>query len=101
MPRKAAAVPNRHIHTTFPPQLADRLELYLYSESEGRVPKAALQAFLVERVSEFFNHRTLDLAPYLRTNPGEVVVSANEHSLFKLINHLKEVTPSVHVPPSE
>lgn len=92
MPRKAALVPNRHIHTTLPPNLADRLELYLFSDSEGRVPKAALQQFLIERISEFFTNRTVDLAPYLRTNPGEVIVSANEHSMFKLINHLKEVT---------
>lgn len=94
MPRKAAAIPNRRVHTTLPPELATRLELFLWSESENRVPKSALQSFLVERISEFFNHRTVDLAPYLRTNPGEVIITANEYSLFKLINHLKGVTPN-------
>ncbi len=89
MPRKAALVPNRHIHTTLPPELATRLELFLWSESEGRVPKSAMQSFLIQRISEYFNMRELDLAPYLGTLPGELVVSGNDHTLSRLINHLK------------
>lgn len=89
MPRPPAIIPNRHVHTTLPPELATRLELFLFSEAEQRVPKGAMQQFLIQRISEFFSHRSVDLSPFLRTNPGEVVVSGSDHSLSTLINHLK------------
>jgi hypothetical protein len=55
MPRKAAIVPNRHLHTTLPEHLAARLELFLWSEVEGKVPQGAYQAFISARIVEFFD----------------------------------------------
>jgi hypothetical protein len=89
MPRPRAVVPNRHIHTTLPAELATRLELYLWSESEQRVPWNAIQTFFVQRISEFFSTRTLDLSPYLGSLPGELVVSGNDATISRLITHLK------------
>jgi hypothetical protein len=45
------------------------LELYLYSEAEQRIPFAAYQRFLVDRIREFFSRGTLDIAPYFTDIP--------------------------------
>ncbi len=89
MPKPAAIVPNRHIHTTIPPDLAVRMELYLYSEVEGRAPKGAIQQFLIQRIREFFDLKSLDLSPFLGSQPGEHLVQGNTHTIFLLLNHLK------------
>ena len=91
MSRKPAIIPNRHWHTTVPKDLADRVDLLLFSDSEGRVPQGSLQSFLTRLVREFFSTRQLDLAPFLSSLPGEHVISGSDRTLSKLINHLKEV----------
>ena len=98
MPRKPAIVPNTHIHTTLPPNLATKLELHLYSELEERVPRGAMQAFLVARIAEYFDRTTVDLAPYMNTLPNEVVISGHPHSVDKLIHHLKGGSSNVTIP---
>lgn len=40
--------------TAFPEDIRAKLDLYLWSESEQRVPKGAYQKFLVERIRAFF-----------------------------------------------
>ena len=40
--------------TTLPEDVRAKLDLHLYSEAEGRVPKGAIQAFLIERIREYF-----------------------------------------------
>jgi hypothetical protein len=45
------------LHTTLPEDLHAKLTLYLFSESEGRVPKGAYQKFICERIVEFFANR--------------------------------------------
>lgn len=89
MPRPPAIVPNTHLHTTLPPVLATRLEILLWSEVEGRVPRGAYQTFLIARIQEFFDTKRVDLSPYLNTSLGEVVVSGSPHSIDKLITRLK------------
>lgn len=89
MPRSPAIIPNRNIHTTLPAELATRLELYLWSESEGRVPRGAMQDFLIQRIQEFFAARTIDLSPYLASLPGEVIVSGSDAAILRLVSHLK------------
>lgn len=89
MPRPRAIVPNRNVHTTLPAELATRLEIFLWSESEGRVPKGALQTFLIQRIREYFETRQMDLSPYLGSLPGEYVLSGNEATISRLIHHLQ------------
>jgi hypothetical protein len=43
--------------TTLPEDIRAKLDLYLYSEVEGRVPKGAYQQFFIERIQEFFQQR--------------------------------------------
>jgi hypothetical protein len=89
MPPKAKITPNRHIHTTIDAALADRIEEFLFSELEGRVPKGAMQAFLTRQIQEFFSHRELDLAPYIGSMPAEFVVRGTPESIGMLEATLK------------
>ena len=43
------------LHTTIPEDIRAKMDVYLYSDVEGRVPKGAYQEFLVGLVMEFFN----------------------------------------------
>jgi len=43
------------LHMHIPEGIRARLDLYLHSDLEGRVPKGAYQAFFSERITEFFN----------------------------------------------
>lgn len=47
-----------------PESVRARLDLHLYSPLEGRVPKGNYQSFFLERISEFFQWRRLELAPF-------------------------------------
>lgn len=49
------------LHTTFPEDIRAKLDLYLYSEAEGRVPKGAYQRFIIERIRQFFSRDSLIL----------------------------------------
>lgn len=40
--------------TTFPEDIRVKMDLYLFSKVEGRVPKGAYQEFLVGLIKEFF-----------------------------------------------
>lgn len=89
MPPKAKITPNKHIHTTLDAALYDKIEGYLFSELEGRVPKGAMQAFLTRQIQEFFSHRELDLAPFVGSMPTEFVVRGTQASIEALTKALK------------
>ena len=42
--------------TTFPEDIRAKLDLFLFSEVEGCVPKGAIQTFLLDRIREFFTN---------------------------------------------
>jgi hypothetical protein len=42
------------LHTTLPEDIRAKLDLYLYSSVEGRVPVGAYQRFIIERIRDFF-----------------------------------------------
>lgn len=45
------------LNTTLPEDLRAKLDLYLYSEVEGRIPKGSYQKFIIERINDFFRER--------------------------------------------
>ena len=67
-----------------PESVRTRLDLLLFSEVEGRVPKGAYQRFFLERLSEFFSSRPLDLSPYFGSLPGERTVRGNPQTIAAL-----------------
>jgi hypothetical protein len=57
MPSKPLIMRPIKLTTTIPEDVYGRMALHLYSEIEGRIPKGAIQRFLVDRINEFFNRR--------------------------------------------
>ncbi len=64
MPRKANVDPPMQLCLKLPASTRTRLDLFLYSELEQRVPQGAYQNFFLERIREFFESRRLDLTPF-------------------------------------
>jgi len=52
------------LYLMLPESVRARLDLFLYSEVEGRVPLGSYQQFFLERIREFFDSRRLDLSPF-------------------------------------
>lgn len=84
------AVPNRQFKIMLPEEETARLELHLWSEAEQRIPYAARQRFIVERIQEYFARESLDLAAFLGLPPGTVVYG-DKHAIEHLKEHLIKV----------
>lgn len=89
MARPRNITPSESIHLHLPGGLGARLKLLLWSDAEARVPLGAYQRFFVDRLNEFFNHRTIDIGPYLGQLPGSLQVSGNDSSIAALLQHLQ------------
>lgn len=74
---KPSLDPRVRLTLVLPETLRTRLDLLLFSELEGRVPKGNYQRFFIERLREFFEWRRLDLAPY-GFPPGYFVAGPKE-----------------------
>lgn len=55
MARRPSIVKNRDLHICLPPDLMGKLDLFLWSDLEQRVPQGAYQRFFSERIVEFFD----------------------------------------------
>jgi hypothetical protein len=63
--RKDAEVPRPHVvNLALPTTIKARLDLFLYSEAEERIPQGAYQRFFAERTREYFEWRQLDLGRF-------------------------------------
>jgi len=60
--RKAALDPSIATNLHLPESVRTRLDLLLFSELEGRVPKGAYQRFFLERITEFFATKAVDFS---------------------------------------
>ena len=67
-----------------PASARTRLDLLLFSEVEGRVPKGAYQRFFLERLHEFFNLRTADLSDALNQPPGTHTIRAKPDTILAI-----------------
>ena len=61
MPRRPELIPRTRLETKLPEDVRVRLDLFLYSALEQRVPQGAYQRFFLERIREFFEWETLDM----------------------------------------
>lgn len=91
--RKPNMEPSHSLHLALPQSLKVPLDLHLFSEVEGRVPKGAYMAFFSQRIVEFFASRALDLAPFVGSLPGEHVVRGKTETLAALQATLERPQP--------
>lgn len=64
MPRKPEIDRPTRLELKLPDSLRTRVDLYLFSDLEGKVPRGRYQEFFSERVRDFFESARLDLAPF-------------------------------------
>jgi hypothetical protein len=81
MARTPSLVPSVKLTTALPLDVITQLNAHLYSELEGRVPFGSHQRFFTEQIRAFFSDKHLDLAPYLGTSPGAIVVSGTPEAI--------------------
>jgi len=102
MSRRPNIVPTVLLNVALPEPVYTKLNLFLFSELEGRIPLGAYQRFLSERIQEYFSHRQLDLAPFAGTDPGAFVVSGAPEALEVLqqvlTGTMKHEPPKCEVP---
>lgn len=55
MPGRPSLIRTVPLTITLPEDIHGKLSLYLYSESEQRIPKGAYQRLFVQLLNEFFN----------------------------------------------
>ena len=89
MPRKPEVDRPVPLYLMLPTSKRGRLDLFLFSELEGRVPKGAYQRFFLERMDEFFSRRQVDLAAFLNVQPGTATISATPEVIEMLLEKLK------------
>lgn len=58
MARRPSVMRPVALNTRIPEDLYAQLAAYLYSPAEGRIPKGAFQAFICDRIREFFKEQT-------------------------------------------
>lgn len=90
MSRTPKIVPSVKVKISFPVDVLAKLNLHLYSELEGKVPFAAHQRFFVDRITEYFNNKHLDLAPYVTgAAAGSLIISGHPEVISILKGLLK------------
>lgn len=76
-----------------PEAVRTRLDLILFSELEGRIPKGAYGRFFLERLQEFFTTKSADLSALLGLPLGSCIVKARPEALLLLSSHLSKEKP--------
>ena len=89
MGRHAKLIPSIMLNVALPKTTHEQLTAHLYSELEGRVPLGSYQAFLSERIREYFAEQSFDLAlvvpglpPAVRTVRGSPEAIAQVRQLL-------------------
>lgn len=83
-------VPCTPLNTSLPVDVRARLDLHLFSDVEGRVPKGAYQRLLTDLINQYLDGRALDLAPYLSLQPGTAVVRGTSQAIDILKDKLED-----------
>jgi len=90
MPRPRNAIRTKDFHVMLPAEEFDRLDFYLWSDAEQRIPHAAKAKWVTERIREFFGSERLDLSKWFHDLPPGSIVSGSP----KVIKALTEALES-------
>jgi hypothetical protein len=59
MARQPSIIRQQKINLSLPEDIYARLNLHLYSDIEGCVPRGAYQKFFIERIQEYFSKEVI------------------------------------------
>lgn len=88
MPRQPDIIRPVKLTTTLPDDVRTRLDLFLYSEVEGRIPKGAYQQFFLDRIRDFFGTKSLDVGLVLGL-PFPAIVRGSPETIEFLETYLR------------
>jgi hypothetical protein len=80
------------LRTTFPEDIRGRLDLYLWSDVENKVPQGAYQQFLISRIREFFEDASLDIGPWLAPVEPPMLIRGSPRAIDALTTYLEQKT---------
>lgn len=89
MPRRPNLDRPSKINLALPESLRTRLDLLLFSELEGCVPRGKYQEFFVERLTEYFAWKRLDTGHGVVTGPEEAIEYVKQ-ALWEMYEPSKE-----------
>lgn len=89
MARPRLTIPKVRLQLWVKPETLERIRQELYSEIEQRVPYGALEDFIEERLRDYFDSQSLDLAPFAGCDPGLFFVRGTPTSVKILEKTLK------------
>lgn len=82
--RPPSVEPGRLINISIDEKLMARLDIEMFSEAEGRIPRGSYKRVFEMLLRRFWSWKELDLAPYLGTLPGEAMITAAPAVLDRL-----------------
>lgn len=85
MPRHPDILRPTRLETSLPEDLRARLDLHLYSELEGKVPKGAYQKLIIQLLSEALDQESLDLGDWCGMVPkGTYILRSSRANIEQL-----------------
>jgi hypothetical protein len=90
MARHPNIIPTEAIRFHIPRDLRMKVDLFLFSTAEKKIPYAAHQRFYSSLIRWFFDTEELDLSPYLGTPQGMVTIRGRPEAIRQLETKLKE-----------
>lgn len=89
MSRPRRVIRPTSLEVSIPETIRGRLDLFLFSEVEGRVPLGAYSRLVTRLLSEFFEGEELPLSPYVPAAPHGTSVHGSKHAIGLLEKHLE------------
>ena len=89
MARPRSIEPLEYVRVRLDPQTKLKVDLWLNSDVEGRVPYGAYKGFFTLLIQRFFGEKDLDLAPFLGSEPGAYIIRGSSFALAQLIDQFK------------
>ena len=74
-------IPTIRLNLCLPEDLYGRVTIFLFSPLENRVPKGGYQEFFVRLIRDFFESKSLDIAPWAGTDPGACIIRGRPETL--------------------
>lgn len=84
MARRPNPVPSEQLNLALPLPVYTQLTTHLWSDLEQRVPHGAYSRFITDLLRLYFTEKRLDLAPYVGSEPGALIVNGSPQAIERL-----------------
>jgi len=89
MSRPAAVIPGVKLTTQIPQDLHQAFERMMWSPLQNCVPRGTWSSFISTAIRDLLRTEQLDLAPYLDSFPGDLIVRGHPEAIRALTKRLE------------